>query len=332
MQISLYLKQSPHNLKLSLSLVLGILIFQLSCQRMITMKSQRKFHFLYEVTIPAMNTKKEIADVVQLWIPVPQDNEFQSVTNLDIQSPYDYTIGTDPTYGNRMVYLSFLSQKKDITISLTFNLRRKEASIYPSKLTPDEQKLYIQPVKQVPRDKRFEKIVSDLLTQTLTKEKGWAIYNHTLERLVYDKTEEGWGHGDAIRACDIGKGNCTDYHSFFNAIARTAGIPARFKIGFPVPASEAGEISGYHCWTEFYTPKEGWIPLDISEADKNPDRVNYLFGNLDPDRVLFSMGRDIELAPPSSNGPVNFFIYPVMEVNGIPSSDYSTRFHFENIE
>ncbi len=60
--------------------------------------------------------------------------------------------------------------------------------------------------------------------------------------------------------------------------------------------------------------------------------MDYLFGNLDHDRVLFSIGRDIELVPKSANGPVNFFIYPIMEVGGVRSSNYIQSFYFENIE
>ena len=72
--------------------------------------------------------------------------------------------------------------------------------------------------------------------------------------------------------------------------------------------------------------------MDISEADKNPELSDYLFGNLDYNRVLFSVGRDIELVPKSANGPVNFFIYPIMEVSGVRSNNFTQSFYFENIE
>ena len=36
-------------------------------------------------------------------------------------------------------------------------------------------------------------------------------------------------------------------------MARAEKIPARFQIGFPLPADKhSAEIPGYHCWAEFY--------------------------------------------------------------------------------
>jgi transglutaminase-like putative cysteine protease len=37
-------------------------------------------------------------------------------------------------------------------------------------------------------------------------------------------------------------------------------IPARFQIGFPLPANKhSAEIPGYHCWAEFYLDSVGWV-------------------------------------------------------------------------
>lgn len=311
------------------ALAFGALTIQTGCQRTDASTDSRRFHFMYEVTVPIV---ENIEDSIQLWIPVPQDNEFQNVTNLNIRSLYDYEIGIDPVYGNKMIHITAPPSAREFTVSLSFNLKRREAGTHKANLTSSKRDLYLQPVTNVPRDARFEQIAAKVLTYDSIKENARALFDHTLVKMAYDKSGEGWGRGDAIYACDIGKGNCTDFHSFFNAVARTAGIPARFKIGFPIPDEETGDIPGYHCWTEFYSPEDGWIPVDISEADKNPALTDYLFGNLDPNRVLFTVGRDVELVPPSANGPVNFFIYPVMEVGGVRKNNYSLQFSFEDIE
>lgn len=61
----------------------------------------------------------------------------------------------------------------------------------------------------------------------------------------------------------------------------------------------------------------GWIPVDPSEAPKSsdPSRRAYLFGNLDPDRIQFTVGRDLRLTPPTKE-PLNYFIYPYAESKG----------------
>ena len=105
-------------------------------------------------------------------------------------------------------------------------------------------------------------------------------------------------------------------------MARASGIPARFEIGFPLKAElETGSVDGYHCWAEFYIDGKGWIPVDSSEAQKNPDRHEYYFGSLDPNRVEFTKGRDLVLNPPQKGEPLNYFVYPYVEFDGKPLKD-----------
>jgi transglutaminase-like putative cysteine protease len=145
--------------------------------------------------------------------------------------------------------------------------------------------------------------------------------------------------GDAEWACDNGYGNCTDFHSLFIALARAQGIPARFEIGFPAARRTAARarcpviIAG-----PWFKPKgRGWIPVDISEANKvkntRPEMVEYYFGNLTPDRVAFSVGRDIQLVPPQSGPPLNFFIYPYAEVDGRPldATQIQRKFRYKDL-
>src|SRR5204863_8044552 len=94
-------------------------------------------------------------------------------------------------------------------------------------------------------------------------EKARAIYDKVTRMMKYDKSGTGWGRGDAVYACDAKRGNCTDFHALIIGAARSEGIPARFAIGFPLPAARgAGEIPGYHCWAEIYVKGRGWIPAD----------------------------------------------------------------------
>jgi len=96
-------------------------------------------------------------------------------------------------------------------------------------------------------------------------------------------------------------------------------VPARFEIGFPLaPQRGHGSIGGYHCWAFFFSDEYGWVPVDISEADKHPELKDYYFGNLTEDRVTFSSGRDITLVPKQHAGPLNFFVYPYVEVDDKP--------------
>ena len=102
-------------------------------------------------------------------------------------------------------------------------------------------------------------------------------------------------------------------------LARANGIPARFEIGFPLPTDKSkGSIGGYHCWASFFEDTRGWVPVDISEADKHPEMKEYYFGSLTADRIAFSVGRDITLEPKQQGPPLNYFVYPYVEVGGKP--------------
>src|SRR5436190_1115081 len=110
-------------------------------------------------------------------------------------------------------------------------------------------------------------------------DKARAIYDYVLSIMRYDKTGEGWGRGDAIYAYNVKRGNCTDFHALVIGMMRAMGIPARFEIGFPLPRDrKSGEISGYHCWAQFWIDGLGWVPIDASEAWKDPVRRDYFFG------------------------------------------------------
>src|SRR5207253_9341223 len=139
--------------------------------------------------------------------------------------------------------------------------------------------------------------------------------------------------GSDLYACDTTTRNCTTFHSPFIAMARTQHIPSRFEIGFPLPADKhSAEIAGYHCWAEFFEPKDGWIPVDISEAWKHPEKKDYFFGAHDANRVQFTTGRDLELSPKQDGKPLNYFVYPYVEIAGQEFPNVSLAFSFADVE
>ena len=194
---------------------------------------------------------------------------------------------------------------------------------------------WLQADRLVPIDgniKKWAQEVVDSAGANTPLEQAQAIYNHIVATVKYDKTGQGWGRGDIYFACDARRGNCTDFHAIFIGYARALGIPARFAIGFPLPADRgAGQIGGYHCWAEFYIKDIGWIPVDASEAEKNPQKREYFFGAHDENRVEFSIGRDLTLNPKQSGQPLNYFIYPYAEVDGKVFSLVDKSFSYHDL-
>jgi transglutaminase-like putative cysteine protease len=192
----------------------------------------------------------------------------------------------------------------------------------------------LAPDRLVPLDGKVLDELAKVVGENMTPlEKARAIYDHVASTMTYDKSGTGWGHGDVIYACDIRKGNCTDFHSLFIGMARASKIPARFVIGFPIPEGvNSGEIAGYHCWAEFYIDGMGWLPVDASEANKHPEKWNDLFGGLDAHRVQFTVGRDIRIASRGRDAePLNYFIYPQVRIDGKAHGDIVRQVRFAEL-
>ena len=299
----------------------------------------RTFEFTYiaEITNIPQNAGK-----VAIWLPYPVSDANQEITQLKVTSPYPTSVHKDQEYGNSILYLSVGHPKEQsIKVEMTFRVKRSEYirrdfSRVRVRLDGDSDPLlkrWLQPDRLVPIDDRIKKLAQEVVQgQTTDLEKARAIYDYTVANLKYDKSGTGWGRGDIYYACDVKRGNCTDFHAVFIGFCRAVGIPARFAIGFPLPdGSHEGQIAGYHCWAEFYLKGYGWVPVDTSEASKNPAKKEYFFGAHDENRVQFTIGRDIVLNPPQSDEPINFFIYPYVEVNGKLFSDVQKKFFFRDL-
>jgi hypothetical protein len=181
----------------------------------------------------------------------------------------------------------------------------------------------------VPRNEKFTTI-AQRETESLRGdfERARGLYQHVLDRMKYDKSGTNWGRGDATYACDVRTGNCTDFHAYFIALARAIDIPARFAIGYTIPAdTDAGPIAGYHCWAEFYAAGK-WVPVDISEADKHPDLAEYHFGHHPANRFEVTTGRDLVVNPAPASSPINFLVYPLLETGGkVVKTENEFAFH-----
>src|SRR5687767_9960969 len=263
--------------------------------------SVRKFSIEYvgKISEVPQETKK-----LRVWFPLPQDSTAQKITDLTFSSPPKF--GTEPKYGNRIAYWEIDSPKTSQEITMRFNCERKEIVSDLAKLdtdgkaTPAQFATFLGPDKLVLVDEEMRTMAAEITKgKTTTLEKARAIYDYVLGRMTYDKNHQGWGLGSTRHACDVGKGNCTDFHALFNSLCRASGIASGFEIGLYLPY-EKGKVEalgGYHCWAFFLVPGKSWVPVDCSEADRFAERKNYFFGNHTPNRVTLSTGRDITLVP-----------------------------------
>ena len=309
------------------SLVFSFVLFSVA-------QDSRHFTFHYAFAVKKLPAGKR----VRIWIPAAQSDAYQEVKIVSAKGDLPLKKTHESKFGNEIYFAeSESATQPELHFDVEYDVVRHErvalnpaphlrATALPKKerqedLQPDA----LVPITGLPADLAAK--VTEGKTQPLDKAR--AIYDYVFTTMKYDKTGTGWGHGDVLYACDAKKGNCTDFHSLFIAMARSQGIPARFEIGFPLPPDKnSAEIAGYHCWSDFYVDGKGWIPVDISEAWKHPEKRDYFFGSHDVNRVQFSMGRDLRLSPSQEAKPLNYFVYPYVEVGGQEYSNVSLAFSF----
>ncbi|MGH9359716.1 MAG: transglutaminase-like domain-containing protein [Terriglobia bacterium] len=324
----------------SLAAMLSVALFALAGPQ--STSPSRTFEFTYKVQLTNLSPEDR---TVRVWIPLASSDVHQRVVVRNVYGPVPTRITREAEFGDRMVYAEMhhpnsATAEFKIVYKVTrlgyskgdyASLRRYDGD--PAKI-PAAVARFLRPDRLVPTDGLIRQIaMADTRGKQGEIEKAYALYNYVFHHMRYDKAGTGWGHGDALWACDSHHGNCTDFHSLFMALARSSGIPARFVIGFQIPAgSQGGPIPGYHCWVEFYAPGAGWVPADISEAWLDQSKHDFFFGSLDADRVRFSTGRDLTLSPKQGGPPVNYFVYPYAEVNGKPYSSIKNQFSFHDLQ
>lgn len=297
-------------------------------------ESPRRIAFDVEVAVPA----ETAADgPISLWAPLPPSTGYQLLEEVRIDGIDGYKLEVEPAmvredvFGNQALYLELPAQPRP-RIRYTYHMtRRPQHGLDQPPPTDAPPAVFTQPSRLVPIDgvvaAEAERVAGGIDAPLIQANR---LFNNIVDTVTYDKSGEGWGRGDAVYACDVRRGNCTDFHALFVGEARSLGIPARFHIGFSVPRETAGTVAGYHCWAEFFTVEYGWAPVDASEAFNNPRKQNFYFGNLDADRVEFSRGRDLRF-PHMAGEPLNYFVYPYAEQNGTPVDGLEYTFRYREL-
>ena len=244
-------------------------------------------------------SKYEKGKVVKVWVPVPQTDEYQTITDVDFsaEKANNPRITTEAANGNQMLYLEWGEDvaPADRTATLTYTVKRYEvrrdpASIVedPAATIPDYVKAYIDKESEYVKVK--DPVVQDKAKEivgekTATLDKARAIYEWciaNLERIdngekltgpdgvTKEFVVDGCGYGDTVQIlkdfAEVGRagGHCTDINSTFVALCRAAGIPAREMFGTRINSPNGGQ----HCWAEFYIAGTGWVYADPGDVLK----------------------------------------------------------------
>lgn len=277
----------------------------------------------------------EAGKVVRVWLPIAQDGDYQTVTDVTFDAPKATVaeINVDIEF-NKMLYLEWDANvaPEDRTATLSFKAERQEVRVSDpvddGSEIPDDVKQYLEGSDLVPVNDQVKAAADEITAgKTDSVEKARAIYDWIIQNMNRDESVKGCGTGDVCALLDTKAGKCTDINSVFVGLCRASGIPAREMFGIRMNAEDI--TKNQHCWAEFYVAGTGWVPADPADVLKavlkggwtkdqaeTQEKADYYWGGWDSERVELSEGRDLTLAPAQDAGALNNFGYPYAEVDG----------------
>src|SRR5260370_30136444 len=87
--------------------------------------SVRSFEFTYLTKIPGLPSDAKLS---RIWIPLPQSDSYQAISELKIESPFPYSTHRDSEYGNEYAYLEIPAEKigSPAEVRVNFQAKRQE--------------------------------------------------------------------------------------------------------------------------------------------------------------------------------------------------------------
>lgn len=122
---------------------------------------------------------------------------------------------------------------------------------------------YLTPSRYVPLNDEIRQVAHDLVR--MAREDGAAFWDalgqYFRETFTYERGLTSV-EDDATKVLKQRRGVCQDFAHLTIALARAAGVPARYVSGYVQPLDEPAQAS--HAWAELYLPGPGWVGLDTS--------------------------------------------------------------------
>jgi transglutaminase-like putative cysteine protease len=277
---------------------------------------------------------------LRVWIPMPYEESSQAAGIAKISGVEHWKMYFEPEYRNRYAYATIPAAEleRGAEIKAQFHVQRFE---YQTALENERNTSgaalagmmrLTQPDRLAPIDGEIAAIAQHQAGDSmLPVDKARKIYNYLIATMKYDGGGSGLGAGDVLKALNSKSGDSADFAALFVALARSAGVPARFEAGFVLPGdARDGTLKEEHAWAQVYVAGTGWVPVDAADGYEDKDQRDFYFSGVDANRVKISAGRDIHLYPQQKGAPLNYFFKAYAELDGKPYAPISTEYSFKD--
>ena len=215
-------------------------------------------------------------------LPVPSTNEYQEISSLQVNCGSVF----DADDVNKVLFFDgeFEGTAKDVMES--FDYKSKAIKIDFNNKSNKNQSIGTDPAQYLGSDGTYIdttnqtiKKIGDQLWSESSDVVGYAKRCYEYVASHYRYINGSWRTLDQI--LKAGGGECGDFSTLFVNLMRYKDIPARHNMGVWVNG-------GYHVWPDFYHEDYGWIPVDPTFKNSNPN-ADY-FGRYDGNLIILSQG------------------------------------------
>lgn len=227
----------------------------------------------YEVDFSAIVTAPYHTDVLKIWLPLPQSDSLQQVSNSQLTTFPDRVppkIGIESVYGNKLAYFEFHKPRGAQIIRHRFKatVRTAHWNLDPSSVAkpstwPTELAPYLKP-DSITEAAGFRSVIDSIASNESTSAHSLFAAMHWIEKnLAYDHVNASL-RADAEHAFTKRRGHCSDYHGLCATMGRSLGFPTRVTYGLALFPKN----SPSHCKLEAYLPPYDWVSFDLSEPQR----------------------------------------------------------------
>jgi len=269
-------------------------------------KDKRSYTVSYSVDIMVLEATRP--NTLYLWIPMPVNSPSQRNVTL-------VSHNTEPfleNYKGVILYkLENLGTGTKQLVNLSFNVDvySIETEINPLSVKQEKTPLSAAYTQNSTLIQAAIPQVRTTVNTVTGKEqnpyiKARLLYNWIIENIQISETPI-FNSGNIATAIEEKRADPYTAALLYTAMARTASIPCIPAAG--VLIDRFGQTTR-HYWAEFWIDDFGWIPVDpamgagiISTSVSRENAIDFYFGNMDNQRIIFSRG-EIALSQMESRG------------------------------
>ena len=230
---------------------------------------QRRVHFIHSLT----NSGPSNDVIARLYVCVGQDGLHQKLLTPCVFSPDQVTFIKDKWDQKFGVLQGKIPALKslDIGYKVTIETRDLKYFILPEWVKPLDnipleirKKYLVDGHKLKLNDPYIKKLVKKIVgDETNPFWIAFKIHKYLHLNMEYKMTG-GWNAAPTV--LKRGNGSCSEFTFSFIALARAAGLPARYEAGLVVRGDDGSIDRVYHRWAQVYLPPFGWVPVDPSRG------------------------------------------------------------------